>query len=298
MVLQILYIILIALCIGIPVISWIAARYGFTYAPFLWLFGHELIVPVLGVIITIVAVILFYKMSFASQKAWLTLAVGIFALAPTFWQIAVGPIRYPADKNTMRPSVTIRWPMAVSARVAWGGDEVSKNYHAFVPDQRWAYDIVREPALHGAKSLEKYGCYGLQILAPADGIVTHTHDGAPDLEPGPPSMPDEPLGNFVAIKLNETGTYILIAHMKNGSVAVKVGQQIKAGDLIGACGNSGNTSEPHIHIHHQRQPPDERPMNFAEGLPLYFKSEQGPIMPQGGISKNGKLTGDIVAPYD
>ena len=46
---------------------------------------------------------------------------------------------------------------------------------------------------------------------------------------------------------------------------------MKEGDVIGRCGNSGHTSEPHIHIHHQRQKPAASgPVNFAEGLPLFF----------------------------
>jgi hypothetical protein len=49
------------------------------------------------------------------------------------------------------------------------------------------------------------------------------------------------------------------------------------------CGNSGNTSEPHIHIHHQRQDPNDFPINFAEGLPLYFRDHDGPAMPEGGV---------------
>ncbi|MDO9301112.1 MAG: hypothetical protein Q7T89_07000 [Anaerolineales bacterium] len=53
--------------------------------------------------------------------------------------------------------------------------------------------------------------------------------------------------------------------------------------LTGQCGNSGNTSEPHIHIHHQRQDPSVYPINFAEGLPLYSRDHDGPPMPEGGL---------------
>jgi hypothetical protein len=81
----------------------------------------------------------------------------------------------------------------------------------------------------------------------------------------------------------ETGTYLLIAHLKPGSVSVEPDQWVEEGQPIGQCGNSGNTSEPHIHIHHQRQDPAVYPLNYAEGLPLYFRDSDGPAMPEGGF---------------
>jgi hypothetical protein len=58
-----------------------------------------------------------------------------------------------------------------------------------------------------------------------------------------------------------------------------------------------NTSEPHVHIHLQRQDPRGRPVNFSEGLPLFFRDHDGRPMPRGGIAwVEGKLrpTGDVV----
>ena len=99
---------------------------------------------------------------------------------------------------------------------------------------------------------------------------------------------EAPEGNIIALKL-ETGTYLIIAHLKPSSVLVQVGDQLEEGQIIGQCGNSGNTSEPHIHIHHQRQDPTVYPINFAEGLPLYFRDHNGPPMPEGGVRmENGK----------
>ena len=106
-----------------------------------------------------------------------------------------------------------------------------------------------------------------------------------------------PAGNYVALRLAETDTYLVIAHLKQGSVAVKVGDVVTEGQLLGQCGNSGNTSEPHIHIHHQRQNPAEMGVNMAEGLPLYFRDHNGPAMPVGGILVEGEtvtLIGDVV----
>lgn len=90
------------------------------------------------------------------------------------------------------------------------------------------------------------------------------------------------------MRIEETGTYLVIAHLKNGSVAVETGDIVEEGQVIGECGNSGNSSEPHIHIHHQRQDPTVFPLNFAEGLPLYFRDHDGQAMPIGGFEINGE----------
>lgn len=93
----------------------------------------------------------------------------------------------------------------------------------------------------------------------------------------------------VIIRLDETSTYLILAHLKPGSIQVAEDENVIEGQVIGQCGNSGTTSEPHIHIHHQRQDPTIYPLGFAEGLPLYFGDQGGEAMPQGGLKlENGK----------
>lgn len=98
-------------------------------------------------------------------------------------------------------------------------------------------------------------------------------------------------GNHVYIKIKETGTYLLLNHLKKDSVTVEVGDQIKPGNIIGRVGNSGSTSEPHLHIRHQRQDPTKviYPV-LAEGLPLFFKDINVDPMPKKGavITPNTK----------
>lgn len=101
----------------------------------------------------------------------------------------------------------------------------------------------------------------------------------------------------MVLRLSETGTYLILAHLQRGSVAVRPGQEVEEGALLGRCGNSGNTSEPHIHLHHQRQDPQTHPVSFAEGLPLYFRDHDGAAMPRGGLIIEGDTArprGDIV----
>ena len=227
-----------------------------------------------------------------SRPMWATLVLALFALWPGLWAFGLLTFAFPYSLDDSEPSATVRLPSNEPLRVFWGGDRLATNYHAASPDQRWAYDLGVEPAAHGSESLGDYGCYGTPVVAPVAGHVHHATDGAPDHTPGQPSNDGRnPTGNTVVLRL-ETGTYLIIAHLKTGSVQVAAGDEVDEGDPLGACGNSGNTSEPHIHIHHQRQDPQVFPLPMAEGLPLYFRDHDGPPMPEGGFEVDP--AGDIV----
>jgi len=232
-----------------------------------------------------------------SRPMQVALGLALFSLWPALWGFGILPITFPASRETTAPVASVRIPVDGPVRVAWGGDHLEVNYHAATPDQRWAYDLVIEPAGSGSPRLEDYGCYGRPVLAPVEARVHHTTDGEPEQIPGklPPAI-ENPNGNSVVLEL-DTKTYLVIAHLKSGSILVHAGDRVSEGQPIGRCGNSGNTSEPHIHIHHQRQDPKGRPINFAEGLPLYFRDHEGSPMPEGGVETHeGKTVwlGDVV----
>ena len=260
----------------------------------------QLVVPVVcGLVFLGTAIYWLARRRWKSPACLSTLLVaGVCGTVSTLWTLGVLPIRYPASLEDTGPAAHIRVPLDGPVRVAWGGDELDTNYHAATPDQRWAYDLVVEPYLVGTEQLEDYGCYGRDVLAPADGQVTVARDGLPDHVPGAVSNDYEnPTGNTVAIRLDHTDTYLVLAHLAEGSVAVAAGDRVTEGQRVGACGNSGNTSEPHVHIHHQRQDPADHPHGFAEGLPLYFRDHDGPEMPAGGLTEEGGEpvpTGDVV----
>jgi len=138
--------------------------------------------------------------------------------------------------------------------IVWGGDTIELNHHHDVPAQKFAFDIVgvdEKNETHrgdGSKN-EDYFCFGREILAPADGVVVEAIDGVRDNTPG--SMNSYCLvGNCVVIE-HRTNEFSVLAHFQRGSVAVKAGDQVKRGQLLGKCGNSGNSSEPHLHYHLQ-----------------------------------------------
>jgi murein DD-endopeptidase MepM/ murein hydrolase activator NlpD len=102
------------------------------------------------------------------------------------------------------------------------------------------------------KANEDYFAFGREVLAPADGVVTDAIDGVRDNIPG--SMnPYSALGNAVIIEHREREVSVL-AHLKLGSIKVKVGDKVKKGQVIALCGNSGNSSQPHLHYHLQNTP--------------------------------------------
>lgn len=250
-------------------------------------YALQIVLPILG-LVCLIAVVLYTLIRRRLNRG--LIITGVVALACLSAAIMmVVPPTYPASLESTRPAATVRLPADVPLKVAWGGDTKQVNQHVVAPDQRWAYDLVVEPYFTGSSELTDYGCYGVPVLAPAAGVVVKAHDGEPDMTPGVASNNYQaPEGNVVVIKL-ETGTYLLLAHLKPGSVRVQVGDRVAEGQEIGQCGNSGNTSEPHIHIHHQRQDPNLYPLNFAEGLPLYFRDHDGPPMPEGGVRvENGQ----------
>ena len=71
--------------------------------------------------------------------------------------------------------------------------------------------------------------------------------------------------NTVILKTTNN-EYLFFAHFKQNSIKVKKGQKIKQGETLGLCGNSGNSSEPHLHFHIQ----NVKDMNVATGVKCYF----------------------------
>ena len=141
--------------------------------------------------------------------------------------------------------------------VFWGGDTKEVNMHHDVPNQKYAFDFVgvdekgRRHKGDGTKN-EDYFAFGREILSPADGVVTDVIRGVRDNKPG--SMnPYSAVGNIVFIEHRKYEVSML-AHLKLGSIKVKVGDKVKRGQLIGQCGNSGNSSESHLHYHMQNTP--------------------------------------------
>jgi len=187
-----------------------------------------------------------------------------------------------------RSDVEFRLPFDGLWFVFWGGDLELENYHVVAQDQRHALDLViwNDGATHVGEGTENsdYWAYGQPVLSPADGTVVGLADGLVDNAPQIESDAENPPGNHVVIEV-APGEYILIAHMQAGSLSVAEGDSVEQGQQIGLVGNSGNTSEPHIHIHLQDQPAFDP---GATGLPLEFTS----YLANGELVESGELIAD------
>jgi len=96
-----------------------------------------------------------------------------------------------------------------------------------------------------------YHIYGKPVIAVADGTVVGTRNDLNDQVPGalPANIPlDEADGNFVVLDIG-SGLFVNYAHMRRGSVRVKLGDKVRRGDQIGDVGNTGNSLAPHMHLH-------------------------------------------------
>ena len=205
---------------------------------------------------------------------------------------------YPSSFDEKPSSVPFRLPLDGPVTVGWGGATPEVNNHVVAPDQRWAYDLVVTKEGKTFKgdgtACEDYYCYGAPVLAPADGTVRAVSDGDPDIPIGVMGGGKEPGGNYVVVEV-APGQFLFLCHLKASSITVQPGDHVTRGQVLGRIGNSGNTSEPHLHIHLQDRP---EPL-LAEGIPLYFHSyrvgdrfvERG--IPTGGVA-GGRLVGQVV----
>lgn len=135
---------------------------------------------------------------------------------------------------------------------------VSHHYSVMFPQQRDAIDMMVASdgrTYEGDKSdPASYYAWDQPLLAPADGTVVEMEIGLPDWPVGQKETELEKApGNYVIIDIGD-GHYAFLAHMKMGSATVQVGDRVAAGQEIGLVGNSGNTSEPHLHFHIQDSP--------------------------------------------
>ncbi|RZK58588.1 MAG: DUF3887 domain-containing protein [Pedobacter sp.] len=157
--------------------------------------------------------------------------------------------------------------------VFWGGDTKEQNYHVAVNFQKNAFDIIinnpqGKSYKTDGKTNEDYYAFAQPLLAPSDGEIVLAVDGIKDNIPGKLN-PMFTTGNSVLIK-TKNNEYILFAHFKQNTISVKQGDRVKQGQQLGLCGNSGNSSEPHLHFHIQ----DAEDFYNTVGVKCYFDKLQ------------------------
>ncbi|RBY95928.1 M23 family peptidase [Blastococcus sp. TF02-8] len=185
--------------------------------------------------------------------------------------------------------------------------------------QRYAVDFVGVDERHrtaavrdwrtvlGTEPAERFVSFGRPILAPAAGTVVDVHDGEPDHEARRSQVAllpyalgqaarlrrgvDAVAGNRVVLALPGGNAFVALVHLRAGSLRVRVGQQVAAGDQLAECGNSGNSTQPHVHV----QAMDSVDLGVARGLPIGFQRfrewpRRGrPLARDGGMPGEGSI---------
>jgi len=159
--------------------------------------------------------------------------------------------------------------------VFWGGTNEFVNYHYVYENQRYAYDLVKvqdgQSYQNSPIRNEDFYAFDEDIIAPADGKVVKVVDGIKDNVPG--EMDERyATGNYVVIE-HANNEFSMIAHFKKNSILVKSGDTVTEGQLIGKCGNSGNSSEAHIHF----QVMDSPDIVYGKSIRILFKDGNEPI---------------------
>jgi hypothetical protein len=195
----------------------------------------------------------------ADLKTLSPLVLALFCLAMLFW--ALGGYTPPVG-----PSADLASPFkAGSFYVVNGGYSILINPHmktlsreslSAFRAQSYALDIVRmDRSGRRAWGLwprdpGRYLIFGEPVYAPCAGAVANAEDGLPDRQP-PSADPWHPAGNHVLLNCAEAD--VLLAHLMHGSLAVRPGDWVYQGQLIGKVGNSGLSAEPHLHLHAQHR---------------------------------------------
>lgn len=253
----------------VPLAGWVATfllaaamvAFSFFVAPWGW-FG----VPLRYLLVALFAAAVLISLRRAPQpdtKPESPLrTIGKVLLALLFGSVAMGAVQ---GRRVPPGAVPLSFPLrGGSYLVVHGGSTGHSNSHNIHPAQRFALDVTKLNAV-GMRArglfpaqLERYAIFGTEVVSPCDGMIASAVDGLQDLTP-PVMEPKSPAGNHVIVRCG--GVDVTLAHFQKGSVAVRPGEAVARLQTIGKVGNSGNTSEPHLHIHAERG---------GKGVPVIF----------------------------
>ncbi|MFD0269681.1 M23 family metallopeptidase [Streptomyces sp. NPDC127106] len=229
-------------------------------------------------------------LGFPADVRWVWLPAGL-ALALTFLagRLAARAPRTAEPAREVEPPVAGRWSAANSP-----ADKVpSHGTHRLA--QAYAIDITAEPGPQDpphpgfawlwplVRPARAFPSFGAPVYAVADAVVVRAAGRQRDhlsrtswpavlhlllVEASVRDLagPDRIIGNHIVLELGD-GTYALYGHLKRGSLKVGVGDRVTAGQLIAECGNSGNSTEPHVHF----QLMDGPDADTARGLPFTWR---------------------------
>ena len=174
-------------------------------------------------------------------------------LRGTDWMAANGPSNTSGHRRALMP---VEGKAHLAQRFAIDWVKVGPNGRTFSGDE---------------KDNKTHFAYGSEVLAVADATVVATKDGIPENVPGitsraVPITLETVGGNHVILDLGG-GRFAFYAHLQPG-LKVKLGDKVRRGQVLGLVGNSGNSTEPHLHFHVS----DANSPLASEGLPYVLES--------------------------
>lgn len=180
----------------------------------------------------------------SAVRAFVKVMLGIFVGG-----VAVGALQ---GRAVPAGAIRLAFPLRGGAfLIGHGGSTSPSNMHHPDARQTYAVDIMqlnragmRASGVFPADPAS-YEIFGAPVLSPCDGIVQRAFDGSPDTR-------DEKNvhGNHLVLRCGDVDVWL--AHLQRGSVSVRAGMPVRTGQTLGRVGNSGNTPEPHLHIHAER----------------------------------------------
>lgn len=209
----------------------------------------------------------------------------------------------------------LRWPLGPAQHpwVAINTAGTPTHGRAILPteqelfiSQRFAIDTVQVDSTGNSSSpplsprREDYYAWGSDVLSAGRGRVVAVVNHEPDQEVGA-SDPEHPGGNYVVVE-HAPGLYSFYAHLMQGSATVEPGNDVERGQILGKIGNSGNTTEPHLHVHLMDRWDALHPVlsiYTSQGLPALFWDARvlrnGQVFP---LRRSTPLELDLIQPLD
>ena len=197
------------------------------------------------------------------RTIWCILLLAILLSIHDWWSVCIVVIvvlliQLALSRTMMKEAVSIASPSPQRLYVFQGGNTSPVNHHWRYPPQRYALDLTgldasgRRARGFFPEDLTAYVCFGTPLLSPLAGTVVHVENEQPDLAVGRMDK-EHPLGNCIIIQpVAQPNMRIVLAHLMHHSITVQPDSIVQAGESIGRIGNSGNMTEPHLHIHAQK----------------------------------------------
>ncbi len=194
----------------------------------------------------------------------LVMIAGALVLALDLGRAFVGA---PAPAARIAPPIEGEWV------VLQGGRSPLQNHHLTAYNQHFALDLVRLDdgrIFAGEAGNADVHAWDQPLVSPVDGTVVVARDTMEDAEGANlVTDPADAVGNVVVIEL-DSGLFVVLAHLRQGSLEVSEGDRVQPGDPLARVGNSGNTTMPHLHLqvqtHMELWDPANRSVPFGFGL--------------------------------